>query len=75
MSDTYERVMTAIVENDGRQQNKIILKKEAIMFWKRRDIKGCFLNSPKKKKNKSGKKASKGQNDEAEKMHLYWVHY
>ena len=35
MSDTYERVMTNIVENDARQQNAIVLKKEATMFWKR----------------------------------------
>lgn len=35
MSDTYERVMTNIVENDARQQNAIVLKKEASMFWKR----------------------------------------
>lgn len=38
MSDTYEHVMTNIVENDGREQNRIVLKKEAIMFWKRSAI-------------------------------------
>ena len=35
MSDTYEKVMTNIVENDARQQNSMIIMRESGMIWKR----------------------------------------
>ena len=35
MSDTYENVMTNIVELDGRQLNTMILACEHFLFWKR----------------------------------------
>ena len=35
MSDTYENVMTNIVELDGRQLNSMIIECENFLFWKR----------------------------------------
>ena len=66
MSDTYEHVMTNIVENDGREQNEIVLKKEATMFWKRSRI--CGLG----KRSRDVKKQESSPNH---KEHLYWLHY
>ena len=36
MSDTYEKVMTSIVDSDNRQLNKMILQYEKILLWKRK---------------------------------------
>ena len=35
MSDTYENVMTNIIELDGRQLNTMIIECENFLFWKR----------------------------------------
>ena len=35
MSETYERVMTSVVESDNRQLNTMILQYENMLFWKR----------------------------------------